>query len=273
MINMNIKVLSAALLSLAAAFSLQGQTVGANDIIVGVRNNGATNLEIKAGSVSTLESFTSETLIGNYNSSLTSAIGATWNTATNSAGANWGAGGYAGSSTQVYASSLWDLGVVGTLGVANNDHPWNGFSSVGTAATRFASLNIGFNSSSATAAADAGAKTIGATNPNSWSTKGGTTAVAFSIFNPNNLGFAGNAAANAASLETNYSALDLYQVVANGSTFLGTFALYTADGGGHSAGDLTFTAIPEPSTYAVLLGAVMLGVIVIRRSQQGQILS
>ena len=59
----------------------------------------------------------------------------------------------------------------------------------------------------------------------------------------------------------------------NGSTFLGTFALYTADGGGHNVGDLTFTAftaIPEPSTYAALLGAVTLGVVVIRRRQQSQ---
>ena len=273
MINMKSKLLTAALFSLAAAFSLQAQTVSANDIIVGVRNSGANNLEIKAGSVSTLQTFSTETLIGNYNSSLTAAIGATWSTATNSAGAIWGAGGSSGQSTQVYASSLWDLGSAGTLGVANNDHPWNGFSSLGTAATKFGSVNTGFNSSSATATADAGAKTILAGNANSWSLQGGTGAAAFNNFNPNNGGFAGVAAANAAALGTNYSALDLYQVVVNGSTFLGTFALYTADGGGHNVGDLTFTAftaIPEPSTYAALLGAVTLGVVVIRRRQQSQ---
>ena len=69
-----------------------------------------------------------------------------------------------------------------------------------------------------------------------------------------------------------YSALDLYSVVANADTFLGTFALYTgADGNGHNAGDLTFTAfaaIPEPSVYAAVLGVATLGFVAIRRRKQ-----
>lgn len=67
-----------------------------------------------------------------------------------------------------------------------------------------------------------------------------------------------------------YSAVDLYQfsgaVGAFTSKFLGTLALT-------NTGELFFTAaqaaaIPEPSTYAALLGVVTLGVVAIRRRRQ-----
>lgn len=53
----------------------------------------------------------------------------------------------------------------------------------------------------------------------------------------------------------------------NGATDLGTFAL-------SSGGDLTFTAftaIPEPSTYAAILGALTIGFVAIRRRKAGVI--
>jgi len=256
---MKLKMLSAAALFLAAAFSLQAQTVSSNDIIVGIRGSSATNLEIKAGSLSTLASYTSETLIGNFNSSLSSAIGANWATATtlSGGGASWGAGGSSGASTLVFASSLWDTSTAGTLGTANNLNQWNTLASVGAANTAFNSLFTGFNGVAATATGDGNSKTISASNTNSWSTKGGTSTSAFGTFNPNNNGFSGIVGNTLASGQT-YSAIDLYSVGPNSSTFLGTFALY-------QNGNLTFTAVPEPSTYAAILGVMTLGVVMIRR--------
>jgi hypothetical protein len=66
-----------------------------------------------------------------------------------------------------------------------------------------------------------------------------------------------------------YSALDLYGYENNGAsvdtTFLGTLELTTG-------GELFFTsavsAIPEPSTYAMILGVAALGFVMIRRRQQ-----
>ena len=63
--------------------------------------------------------------------------------------------------------------------------------------------------------------------------------------------------------------MDLYSITANASSFLGTFALY-------QNGDLTFTAfqaIPEPTTYAALLGVATLGFAAIRRRKQAQLLA
>jgi hypothetical protein len=63
----------------------------------------------------------------------------------------------------------------------------------------------------------------------------------------------------------NYSALDLYQATgAAGSVseqFLGTLALTTG-------GEVFFTAVPEPSTYAMILGAAALGFVMMRRRKQ-----
>jgi len=43
---------------------------------------------------------------------------------------------------------------------------------------------------------------------------------------------------------------------------LGTFTLNA------TSGMLTFTAIPEPSTYAIILGVAALGFVMLRRRQQ-----
>jgi len=269
---MNIKSVSAAALFLAAAMAAHAQTAGLNDIIVGFRDantGGASNLEVKAGSVTTLAALTTETLIGNYASNL-SAITASWQTGTTAAlhGLSWGAGGTA-SSTLIYGTSLWDKNASGTLGVAGSTlggNVWNAVASVSGGNSKFGSLYTAFNSVSATPVGDGKAKTIAAGNTSSWTALGSTTA-AFGVFNPNNNGFAGIEANNLVSGHS-YQALDLYSVGVNTSTFLGTFALYAANEGSHLAGDLTFTAIPEPSTYAAILGVVTLGFAAIRRRKQ-----
>ena len=203
MINMKIKLLTAALLSLGAAFSLHAQTVGLGDIIVGFRGNSTTtnNLEVKAGSVSALTAFSSETLIGNFNTQLTSMVsgaGAGW-AANTSAGAGqngafWGAAGTQGS-TQVYAGVIWDKTTPVALGSGSNSlngTNWNGLATVGTANTKIGNLNTGFNSGSATSTGDGLSKTITAANANSWSGNGANTgSTAFGQFSPNNNGFTG----------------------------------------------------------------------------------
>lgn len=261
----------------AAALTASAQTVAAGDIIVGFRGAAgvANNLEIKAGSVSTLQAYSSQTLIGNFNTSL-NALSSSWTTAStlNTGGLLWGAVG-SSSSSLVYATSGWDTTVTGTLGTANSVG-WSSISSglISTANTNITSLRTGFNNS-ATATGDSLSKTIAASNTNSWSTKGTTGAAGFGVFNPNTFngvnGLQVFGSSNANNATATFVATDLYSVQANSSTYLGTFALYTSSSGGYNVGDLTFTAaasaIPEPSTYAALAGVAALGLVMVRRRQ------
>jgi len=149
---MKIKIssLSAFAVFAAAALGAQGQTASFNDIVVGflpAEQLFDWQLEIKAGSVSTLESYTTQTLIGNFNTSLT-ATAASWATSTNpgQTGLYWGAVGV-NTGSNVFATSGWGDFGVGTLGTQSTTHTWNNLVSgqVSGAATQIIALNNGFN--------------------------------------------------------------------------------------------------------------------------------
>jgi hypothetical protein len=271
--NKKIKALSAIAAFVATAFVAHAQgipTAVTNDIIVGFRAGGASanNIEVNTGLISTLAGYSTQTTIGNFNSLLNGITSSSWTTTTSGTNSlNWGAAGTAGA-TNVFASSTWDFTTAGTLGVSNSSS-WT-ISNIGTPNTNIGTLYTAFNGGNATPNGDSKSVTIGSSVTGSWSKTGGTGASAFGAFNPNNGGFS-TVAANV-DTGTVFSAADLYSVVSGSSTLLGTFALYTAsDGLGHSAGDLTFTsftAIPEPSTYAMILGVAVLGFVMIRRRTQ-----
>jgi len=273
--KMNLKRLSGLAAFAAVAFTAQAQTLGLNDISVGFGTNAASNsLEVKVGTVSGLALDTTQTTIGNFNSLLNNLSG-TWTSATLSSDASntlfWGAQGTA-SSTKVFASSTWDITTAGVLG-AGNSTPW-ALPSVSSGNTKIGGMNSTFGTAAATATGDGLSKTIAAGNANSWTKLALVSPTPFNTFtNPPSLMTVGSDLA----LGKVYSAADLYQVIGGSSTLLGTFALYTAaDGAGHVAGDLTFTAfqaIPEPSTYAAILGLATLGFVAIRRRKQSQLLA
>ncbi len=254
--NMKLKLLSGLAVFAAAAFSLQAQTLSLNDISVGFSTGTSTNsLQAKAGSVSTLATYTTQTLIGSFNSSL-NAVDATWAT---DGLLFWGAQGTA-SSTKVFGGSVWDTSTAGTLGTANST-AWS-FGSVALGNTKIGGMNTTFGSVGV-ATGDGISRTVSNAQANSWKAQAIAGSSSFTLFNPSTQ-FA--IAASATALGANYSAVDLYQVQSsNVSTFLGTFALYTSAGGGYSVGDLTFTAVPEPSTYAAILGVMTMGIVMIRR--------
>ena len=272
--KMNIKTVSAFAAFAVAAFSAQAQTLDMGDIAVGFKSTGSTqNLIVDTGSYSTLAGYTSETTIGNFNTQL---INAGFSAYTSGNTVNWGAAGWTGTTLvrTDFITKQWTS--AGTLGVAGSSTPWAGTSqgSLNNGGSAIALMNTGFNGISATATGDGLSKTILASNGSSWTTASNNTGAAWTVFNPNANGF--HTATNHALGGEVYSATDLYQLVAGSTTFLGTFALYTAaDGNGHQAGDLTFTAvaIPEPSTYAAILGAVALAVVVYRRQRQAAALA
>jgi len=266
--NNPIRSLTALAVVAAAALSAHAQNIGVNDIVVGFRVGSgtvSTDFMVDAGQISTLMAPTMvETKIGSFASNL-SSLSSTWLTATNGPNAvNWGAIGVQDLNT-IFGTSVMNS-VAGTLGVQNSPDRWTVIN-----ATSIANGNVKIQALETLANSVNGftgpSGTIPKSDTNSFTSQT-TAGVAFGVFNSPT----GTLTTRANVLATGkaYSGLDLYSVVGNAgpSTFLGTLALYNSAANGFFAGDLTFTAIPEPSTYAGLLGLATLGCIMIRRRQK-----
>jgi len=256
-------LVSSGLLAITLAVTAQAQvvTAGLGDMILGFKKTGATNnLEVNLGNISNFQSggtyaTGSEYFLTQLSAADLTAQFTTWtglSTVTfGVAGTNGAGGGFT-----IWASDK-NLATALTPGASQ-----------GTASNAIASVYNGLNNATATANS-ASAAAILASGPNSWSTKSATG---------NNFGgsFLGNLASNTLALTgtggSTFVQLDLYQLVNAGaaqttSDRLGSFKLY--DDGTFSF--TSFTAIPEPSTYAAILGIVTLGVVAIRRRRQATI--
>jgi hypothetical protein len=245
------KIIIASLL----AVGLSGSAFAAvnSDLILGFTNDGSVNsngqsvnLEIDLGQVSQFQVGGAYAGGGTFNVlDLTSlganAIGAVYGSdfATNT-GLTWAVVGTSGNTTttrtlwatQTAPTSVLD-GVASTAGYIGKASLTQA-----TPAAKIVTYYNGLTSSSAQ---------IATTFSGSWK----TTDAALTFFNP------------VTQLSSTVgTASDLYQVAAvanQAGTFLGTFDIT-------SSGELTFsTAIPEPSTYAAILGAAVLGFVALRR--------
>jgi len=152
--------------------------------------------------------------------------------------------------------------VAETLGVKNSTAPTQiSLSGSSTAAGKINNLYTGINGGTATSAGT-NAITISTGDGNSWNsviipnssvaTTLGTTVKFDNLPKTSAVGLSG------------ISASDLYVMPPSGFSqpvaFLGTFSLNA------STGDFQFTTIPEPSTYAAILGAATLAFVAIRRA-------
>ena len=251
--NMKIKSLCALAAFAAAAFSAHAQ-LDAGDLILGFRSTAASSdVEIGLGNVNSLTTG----LIGNFNASLTSVFGSSWAT---TGGISWGAAGTDNVNTIDYVTAKWNT-AAGTLGVQNST-PFAAASSsaLGLASSAIVVAGQGFTGPNAVAAADANAITIAKSNAQSWTSQetAGSAAFGSSAFAQSTF----SNTTNRSNASVGASASDLYEYTANNAgVFLGTFSL-------KSNGDLYFTAIPEPSTYAAILGVATLGIAMIRRRKQ-----
>jgi hypothetical protein len=256
-----------------AAFLATGSFAHAaalDDLILGFQsNNISTNLEIDVGPINTYFNTVGTYDYGNIASILT-AYDASWAT---DGTLNWGVIGTTGSLNggpdNEVAKTNWITQHVSTtatetLGVQNSTTPTQ-VSSAGsaTAATAINKIYSGINGGTATPAGT-NAITISTGDANAWSkviipgssvatTLG--TAVKFNNQPPT------------MAVGTLVSASDLYAMPPSGSgsvSFLGTFSLDQAGNFAFS----TFTAIPEPSVYAAILGVACLAFVAIRRRKQ-----
>jgi hypothetical protein len=244
---------SIALAMIAATHAQSTITVSTDDLILGFKETGATNnLEVDLGSVTnflsggTYATGTETTLSQLSATDLTAQFG-TW------AGTNqvtFAVAGADGTNNTIWATDK------STTALKQG-------TSQGTATNAILTVYSGLNNATSTANS-ATAAAITATGAQSWS-KMITTANNFSWSSLNNM--ATNTTALTGTDGSTSVSLYLYQLTegsTSAGTLLGTFKLY-------DNGILSFTslsAIPEPSTYAMILGVAALGFVMIRRRQQ-----
>ena len=266
----------------AAYAQIQPETVRVpnlpnNDLVIGfnaVSGTGAsTNLEADLGSVGAYFSATAGTYtIGNLNTSLTNIYGNAWNTRSDLYfGVAGAAGSTAGGPNGQPILTIWASSA--KTGGSSPAPAWtqNGADSCTTPNTNIGTVYNSFLTGVSLADIDSQTSAFGATLKGtsistaafgSWSAAGNGASLATA----NAFGLAPMGSTNGVSFETTSGSglsMDLYELVpGNGNAQdLGYFTL-ASDGG------LTFTAIPEASTYAALLGVASLGLVSIRRRRQ-----
>ncbi len=253
------KILLAALAAAGIAGSAFSQAV-VPDVLVGFRDTGsASSLTINAGSELTLPTKGSGAPVdlGNYASILSSTFGSGWAT---DSGLLWGAAGTTGSAPGTRDNFISAAATGSPLdGVTATANPWNTpvVSGGSSAASKILTIYAGTGMSPLAGTTNVLANTDGHAWANTVNENG---AAAFGQFNKLAYEQAGAGAADLFELNSTTSP-------STPGVFLGTFNL-------QSNGELFFfgtSAIPEPSTYAALLGVVTLGIVAIRRRRQASI--
>jgi hypothetical protein len=262
------KLLTSLLAISAGPLAASAATVSAslNDLIVGFYATGGTgasvNLEVNLGNVAQFYNVSGQiTFSGLSATDLSGTYGSNWNTRTD---LFWGVAGTTGAASgttiggnPIAAKTLWGGQAQTTLGVSSSG--WNTGTTfaqqgpAGTIAGLYSGLAGSLNGAISTANSTVAA-TINNTLNGSWSKAEGTTAAAFGYFNPKT-SFDGST-----NIVGNYAAMDLYQLQPNSgaATLMGTFAL-SGDGMLTYGANFSAATVPEPSTYAALLGAAALG--------------
>jgi len=251
-------ITSVALATLGALSAHAGITVSAFDLILGFTQSGGSNLEVNLGSAANLV-----TLSGGAEVSL---VGATTGlkladlqtfgagTAWQNGSTAWGVIGASNAGTD--GNLIWGTvkggATVGTPGAAQGTTNNAIKSMYGTA-------NGALGGSGAVVSANStNSAFVASSLANSWRARA-TSSLNFG-YSP----WSNKLTQTTAGLATSTfqsAALYAFTEGATSADFVGTFKLYN-DGG------FTFTAIPEPSTYAAILGVATLGFAAIRRRKQ-----
>lgn len=258
---------------LAVGVSGSAFAAGSNDLILGFRATGGVgssqNLQVDLGSFSMYKGQAAGTTVTITNLLTGSAFGS--NTISAIYGSSW----------NTRADVLW--GVAGTVINGQTGPGGEVGRSLYAAAIATGSLldgtatSIGYNRASALTQGTPSAKIGGlygafgvntviapqTSDLNSWSIQYGNTPAPFGYGTFPQVKFDNNTA-----ISGSYVASDLYEMLpgTGAGTYLGTVGIF-------SNGDVTFTAagtaaVPEPSTYAAIIGAAVLGFVALRRRNQ-----
>jgi len=242
-----IKSLSALVAVASIAVSAQAAVAGFNDLVIGFQTTGVANdVLIDLGSY-TQYTAPGVYTIGNYNSALTSAFG-DWK---NDANIQWGAVATNSTVDKFLATTPWadataGVAALGTAGQTSGVGIY-GQSALGGPSTSIQAVYTAINTATSSNYTQGVALTASNSAALSWTKKAPFQLTKADLLNPN------------ISNGDAFTASDLYliQPSVQGS-LVGTFAVA-------STGDITFTVIPEPSTYAIILGALTIGFVALRR--------
>lgn len=267
---------SAAALATLALAAVTGHAQANLDLVVGFAQSGAANdVLIDFGTVTNYSTPGAYNL-GNYSSILSTSF-TNWNTGTLTQAVKFGAiagtstNGSLGKANPIYMTSHWNSGTNATsLGVANSaDFTGTVSSQINSARTSIGNVDTGYGAFTTAGVA----KTIAASSGNSFT------------FNANPFGSAAYQTLQSTQVNTsvsdlanngtaNFAAADIWQIsygtpsAGLNQTFLGTLAVYQNGDVFLYTTPTALAAIPEPSTYAALLGLATLGFVAIRRRHQ-----
>lgn len=241
-----IKSISVVAAFAAASLSSHAALATANDLVVGFTNSSlaSVDVEFNAGNL-----FSGKTLsapgtydLGNWATLLNSTFGSDWSTV-KFAGVAETKAGVGGTE---YLSSSWTS--AGTLGVQNS-------TSFGTVGTSIINTSLGKVGQVYSGTLTNNTISTGSSNSFNKNMPFNVTSANVGVDAYNTLGnIVGTDAVHGS-----YAASDLYMVKASTEAqFVGTLAVY-------QDGEVTFTVIPEPSTYAIILGALTVGFVALRR--------
>ena len=291
-----LRVLALAAGSLAitmAAAHAQNANYAPGDLVLFFQQDGGTNtLYVNLGNAATLYRGAGTGAadgVNNYsfldiNTTLVNAFGAGWATDTTLYAGLAGVWGTSASSstlqdgdphrTLYVSQARTDVGTIGLANSAGYDLGLAGTTAMTNGANGIVSQNNVLETQYSTAVAESptSVSTIDEQNPIS----AGSQGTAFSIFAGGVQQQGGTFAANFGDAGASVFALDLYRIqaknnisgqVGQGETLrLGTYEGTVSVG---SDGTVSFTAVPEPSTYALMgLGALVIGFVVRRRRAQ-----
>ena len=266
--NTKALALAAVLISGLAVSAKAQQSAGYGDLILGFVPNGSlssgttTNVEVDLGSVASFLTAGPGTYnIGNLGTDLSSTYGSGWASSTLSFGLV-----DAVSSTQVSgatAKTVWasQTEASGTY-PANSLLTGSNTTTVSHVGGMYSGLTGSFGGSGTTVLSDLSSQTDGVNGINLQGfTVGNSVGGSWSVEQGSNAFVVPNATTGFLTVVDSGNSSDLLEMTngaGNSSVDLGYFTLA-------SNGALTFTVIPEPSTYAAILGAISIGFAMIRR--------
>jgi len=260
------KVIIASALALASFVSAQAANFASGDLILGFRADGGTgqssNVLVDLGAAS---SFGDQASAFSLGSILTSTYGANWATRSDLHYGVFGASGTAKNST-AWASQAEDIAGTAQTNIftnGNGDGTYvNGAINTGRSGyTTFQAYASGLTAVSSNVYVGDATAVAGWTNQ-----EGKSAGVSWNFVSP----YIDTTLTNTGASKLDgsaYGVLDLFKVTNNATVALGGLGL-------NSAGNVAFqtdvtnfavVAIPEPSTYAIVLGALTIGFVALRR--------